>query len=94
MAVIEHNLDHVGVLELISGYRKLVRACPPGQRPRPVQDAIDTIAAELSGRNYILCDCESGNRRGEAYDDHHNFIFWACDKCSHDKWQKWIEGKL
>jgi hypothetical protein len=71
MAVIEHNLDHVGILELVSGYKKLVRSCPNqiGQRPQPVQDAIDTIAAELSGRGYILCDCESGNRRGEAYDD-------------------------
>jgi hypothetical protein len=93
MAVINHPLNHVMVPELVQGYKKLVRTCPRLGRPPIVQDAIDTIAAELSSRNYILCDCESGNRRTEAFDGDRHFIFWACDQCSHSKWQAWIERK-
>jgi hypothetical protein len=91
MAVIEHNLDHVIIHDLVDGYKKLVRSCPRPQRARPVQDAIDTIAAELSKRNYILCDCESGNRQIEAYDEFHNFIFWGCDKCKDSKWHHYYK---
>lgn len=92
MAVINHNLDHVILPDLIMGYKKLVRACP-SPRAKPVQDAIDTIADALSQRNYILCDCESGNQRVASVDDHQHFIFWACDSCGHSKWQQWHERK-
>lgn len=92
MAVIDHNLDHVEIAELAHGYGKLTRAAP---RPRaqPVQDAIDTIAAELSKRGYILCDCESGNRPTETYDEYQNFLFWSCDKCRFRKYLEYKRGR-
>lgn len=91
MAVLEFDLSSIETKELVQGYRKVARAVIR-PRPEPVQDALDTISAELSRRNYILCDCESGNRRTEAYDDNHNFIFWACDKCAMSKYRKHMRG--
>lgn len=91
MAVLEFDLSSIETKELVQGYRKVARAVIR-PRPEPVQDALDTIAAELSKRNYILCDCDSGRPRAEAYDENHNFIFWACDECAVSKYRKYKRG--
>jgi hypothetical protein len=90
MAIIDFDLKPIHLAELVRGYRLLVRATPH-PRAQPVQDAIDTIAAELSQRNYIICDCESGRRRMESYDEYQSFLFWACEDCRDDKYHHYYK---